>query len=268
MTPEFLTDDVKSAIASHCESLPHQEACGIVLLDGTVIPSENMIEGSGLSEGGVELDRTTGVLIDDELVTEHEDSIAAVFHSHWDEGTPGYLSFTDIDQSRFHGIPYLLYHTTFKTWDYFDPNYFHPAPLLERGNPKRLDYYKGWNFVYGRSDCSMLLRSYFHHILGHDIPDYPRPADGEWYKNPAHTLKYLELMQDPINGFVQVNTATPKKNDVILLRWFGSKNPSHAGIMVEDDKVLHIIENRLSEVVVYGGAWKRGLHSVWRLAKK
>jgi hypothetical protein len=67
MTPDFLTEGVKSAIAAHCNLTPTEEACGLVLLDGTVIPSENKIEGSGLAEGGVELDKTTGVLIDDEL---------------------------------------------------------------------------------------------------------------------------------------------------------------------------------------------------------
>lgn len=270
MTPEFLTNDVKSAIASHCNLTPHQEACGIVLLDGTVIPSENMIEGSGLSEGGVELDRTTGVLIDDELILEHEESICAVFHSHWDEATSGYLSFTDIEQSRFHQIPYLLYHTEFKVWDYFDPMYPHPYPLLEKSTSKtNINYYLGWPFEFGRSDCSMLLRAYFKNVLNHEIPDYPRPRNGEWYKDPQFENAYLNLFNDPANGFKQVNTATPKKNDVVLMRMFGSRHPCHTGIMITDETMLHLIQpGHLSEVVVWGGAWKRGLHSVWRLAKK
>ena len=266
MTPSFLTDETKAAIVADAELFTHEEVCGLILQDGSIIPVDNMIEGSGIEQEGELLDRTTGILIDEGLIIEYEDELAAIYHSHHSDTQDGYLSFTDIAQSRFHQIPYLLYHTTFKTWDYFDPNYYHPAPLLENGNPKKLDYYKGWNFVYGRSDCSMLLRSYFHYMKGIDIPDYPRPADGEWYKNPIHQTAYQDLMEDPINGFRRVNTSTPKKHDVILVRWFGSRYASHAGIMVEDDKVLHIIENRQSEVVPLGGEWTRRLHSIWRLA--
>jgi proteasome lid subunit RPN8/RPN11 len=271
MTPSFLTDEVKSQIATLCELTPNKESCGLILNDGTVILSPNKIDGSGLAEfdenGELqELTEETGALIDVDLYLEHEDNIVCFWHSHVDEFVDGYLSFTDIDQSRFHGVPYLLYHTVFKTWDYFDSEYFHPFPLLERGNPKKIDYFKGWPFVYGRSDCSMLLRSYYKNIYNLTIPDYPRPSDGEWYKNPNYETAYQDLMKDPVNGFTQVNTSNPKKGDVILVRWFGSRHASHAGIMVEDDKVLHIILNSLSEVVVYGGAWKRGLHSVWRLA--
>ena len=216
MTPLFLTEDVKSAIADHANQYRAEEVCGIILLDGTVIPSDNVIEGSGLSEGGVELDKTSGVLIDSELIIEHEESIAAVYHSHPLESQDGYLSFTDIEQSRFHQIPYLLYHTAFNVWDYYDPNYYHPAPLLDKQSSKtNINYYLGWKFEYGRADCSALLRSFFFNHFGLEIPDYPRPRDGEWYLNPQYTKAYQDLMEDPVNGFVRVNISTPKKNDVV-----------------------------------------------------
>lgn len=268
MTPSFFTDDVKSAIAEFSESNPTEEVCGLVLNDGTVIEAENVIEGSGLMIDGVELDKTTGYLIDQDLVDEHDGNIAAVWHSHWDEMVAGELSFQDIEQARFHQIPHLVYHTDFKTWDLFDPNQYHPAPLLEKGSPLKLDYYKGWSFVYGRSDCSALTRAWFHNMCQHNIPDYPRPPYGDWYKHEEYQMAYLNLLQDPANGFVQINTSHPKKNDLVLCRWFGSRYPAHAGVMVTDDTVLHILSpGHLSEVVVWGGAWARGLHSVWRLAR-
>lgn len=271
MIPSFLTDDVKAQIAAYCEIAPDLESCGLVLNDGTVVFSSNEIDRSGIyriDENGEiqELTQETGALIDVSLYLEHEDDIACFWHSHCCEMVDGYLSFTDIDQSRFHGIPYLLYHTIFKTWDYFDPNYHHPFPLLERGNPKKIDYYLKWPFSYGRCDCATLLKSYLKNIVGHEFPDYPRPVSMQWYKDPDYETKYLELFQDPVNGFTQINTANPKKDDVILMRFFGSRQPCHVGVMVTNETFLHILQpGHLSEVVPFGGAWKRGLHSVWRV---
>jgi proteasome lid subunit RPN8/RPN11 len=269
MTPSFFTDDVKASIIEAAEAKATEEICGLIVTGNEVLESENVIEGSGLTMDGVEMDRTTGYLIDQDLIDENDGNILCVFHSHWDEMTDGYLSFTDIEQSRFHQIPHLLYHTEFKTWDYFDPLYHHPFPLKEPGtNPQKIDYYLNWPFDYGRADCASLLRAYFHNVLQHEIPDYPRPAFGDWYAHPEHQDAYLKLMQDPVNGFVQVNTSHPKKHDVVLCRWFGSRFPAHAGIMTSDNTVLHILRpGHLSEVVVWGGAWERSLHSVWRLAR-
>lgn len=267
MTPEFLTEDVKAAFASFAETYPNQEVCALILKDGTVVESLNTIEGSGITENGEELTVETGAMVGVDLLMEHDGNIGCSFHSHWDEMTPGYLSFIDIQQSQLHDIPALLYHTAFKVWDYYDPNYYHPAPLLEKQTSKtNINYYLDWKFEYGRSDCSALLRSYYYNHFGLEIPDYSRPPDGEWYLNPQHTTAYQDLLGDPSNGFVSVNTSKPKKHDLVLVKWFGSRHASHAGIMVEDDKVLHIIKDQPSKVVVWGGAWQRGLHSVWRLA--
>jgi proteasome lid subunit RPN8/RPN11 len=274
MTPSFLTDDVKSQIATYCNLTPDKESCGLILNDGTVLLSPNTIDGSGLAEfdenGELqELTEETGALIDVDLYLEHEDNIACFWHSHSDEMVEGWLSFTDIDQSRFHGIPYLLYHTKFATWDYFDPNYHHPFPLLEKATSKtKIDYYLKWPWSYGRSDCASLLKSYLKNVVGHEFPDYPRPVAMDWYKDSNYETKYLELFQDPVNGFTQINTASPKKDDVILMRFFGSRQPCHVGVMVTDQTFLHLLQpGHLSEVVPFGGAWKRGLHSVWRIAK-
>jgi proteasome lid subunit RPN8/RPN11 len=262
-----LIEIAKPLIISHAEEFPASEVCGLVLKDGTVVRSDNMIEGSGLSEDGVELTTSTGVLLDEDLIIEFEQEIAIVYHTHVLETQEGWLSFADIEQSRFHQIPYLLYHTAFKTWDYFDPDYCHPFPLLEKTTPKKnINYYLGWPFIFSRSDCATLMRAYCENVLNHSIPDYHRPRDGQWYRNDSLGNSYLDLFQDPVNGFTLVNTSTPKKNDVVLMRFFGSRHPCHVGVMVEEDKMLHLLEpGHLSEVTIWGGAWKRGLHSVWRI---
>lgn len=269
MKPSFLTSEVEATIKNYCCSIAKEEACGLILNDGTVIPAENIIEGSGLTDGDKSLDCSNGYLIDQDLIIEHEDNLACVFHSHFCEyNHEGYLSPTDIEQSRFHGIPYLLYHTAFDVWDYFDPNRFHPFPLLEKGNPQNINYYLKWPFVWGRSDCSSIIRAWMYHKLNHTIPDYPRPRDGaNWYKDPNHENAYLKLLEDPANGFMQVDRA-PRKDDVVLMRFFGSRLPAHGGVMVSDTTMLHVLEpGHQSEVVPFGGAWKRGLHSVWQLIR-
>lgn len=263
MKPTFLTTEIESAIIEYCKYIPDEEACGIILDDGTLVASENKIsENSSLT-------KKDGFALDYDLIIQHENHIACVFHSHFCEyNHEGYLSQQDIEQSRFHGIPYLLYHTAFDVWDYFDPNSFHPFPLLAGSNPQHINYYLKWPFVWGRSDCSTIIRAWMYHKLNHVIPDYPRPLDGaNWYKDPNHENAYLRLLEDPANGFIQVNRE-PRKDDVVLMRFFGSRLPAHGGVMVTDSTMLHVLEpGHLSEVVPFDGAWKRGLHSVWQLIR-
>ena len=51
MKPSFLTPEVEETIKNYCCSVLREEACGLILNDGTVIPAENIIEGSGLTDG-------------------------------------------------------------------------------------------------------------------------------------------------------------------------------------------------------------------------
>jgi proteasome lid subunit RPN8/RPN11 len=268
MIPPFLTDDVKAQIVTIANNKPTEEVCGLILSDGTVIEAENIIEKVELEYDGDILNLSTGYAIAQDLIDEHDGNIACVFHSHHLDTQEGYLSYADIEQSRFHQISYLLYHTEFKTWDLFDPTQYHPFPLKETGSPLKLSYYLNWPFIFGRSDCASLLLSYFHNMCGYDIQDYPRPPHEDWYRHEEYQQSYVNLFQDPANGFVQINTSHPKKNDVVLMRFFGSKYPCHIGIIVEEGKMLHLLQpQHLSEIVVWGGAWARGLHSVWRLAE-
>lgn len=65
MTPLFLTDEAKRAIAQHSDSLPNQEVCGLILKDGSVVPSVNAIASTGIERDGVKVDETTDALIED-----------------------------------------------------------------------------------------------------------------------------------------------------------------------------------------------------------
>jgi cell wall-associated NlpC family hydrolase len=241
-----------------------EEQVAIVLKDGTFIPCENVVEQLELyNEQGERLTRKTDAVIDQDVLIEYDDEIALIIHSHWDEGTSGYLSFRDVEQSRFHQLPTAVYHTLFKTWDLFDPLGWHPYPLKATGNPKKINYYKNWPFFWGRSDCASLFRAYFHHMYGVDIPDYPRPTDGEWYKDLSRN-DYIENIEKT-GCFRRVNRE-PKKDDLVMIRYGGSINPAHAMVMVDNKNALHLLKpGHLSEVIPFGGAWKRGLHSVWEL---
>jgi len=231
----LLTDYIKQQIIAHANQFPEEEVIGLVLKSGEVIPSKNIIETTELEVEGELLNKKTGALIDDELLNDYEFEIAAIYHSHWSDYDPALLSPVDIHQSRVHNIPFILYHSAFKQWDYFDPSYPHPFPLKEKGDPKSLEYYLNWPFIFGRSDCSSLFISYFKNIYDHIIPDHPRPLDGEWYKNPKYESLYLKCMEDPKRGFVKTNRSEPKKGDFCLVRFFGSPHPSRFYICFSQD---------------------------------
>ena len=187
------------------------------------------------------------------------------------------MSPNDIINSRAVGLPYILYHTDFDQWDLFDPKGIHPYPLSQKKfNEKSLDFYTGWPWYWGRSDCLTILRSYYRGVLGHHIQDFQRTPTEEEFATRLKTETwndYEENLGD--QGVVKVaegripNDFAFKLHDIVLMRLQG-RVPHHVGIIVKIEplQILHHLERgRLSEVVPYGAARIRQTASVWRLAQ-
>jgi proteasome lid subunit RPN8/RPN11 len=265
---DILNDRVKEAIVRDCMIDVNNERCGFVLKDLSVIPVTNISEKPNDS-----------FIPEQESFDRYEDDIIAIYHSHNTEYTPGYLSLRDIEQSRSHQIPYIMYHTTFDVWDMFDADYIHPYPLREPDNYGTLDYLLNVPFSWARADCAWLIRAYYKMFFTFDITDYPRPLGDDWYKEASKSSKdgmyYDLLLNHP--GLTQVNTETPKKGDIVLMRSFGSRVANHSGVVVESatsDRyatILHTLESgTFSRVDLWSGPrWHTGrLHSVWRLSPR
>jgi len=183
-----------------------------------------------------------------------------IWHTHIRDDQAGELSEEDIIESKNKNIPYLVYHTGFREWDYFDPTLTaNPFPLSLEGDPSTLGYYTGLPFVWNRMDCYSLVRAWYSGHFQIELRDYPRPPNSD------------QLLADdwdtfnkilPENGFYEV-FRLPREHDVLLFRAAG-KAENHLGVMINDKSFLHHLgENHLSQVELLEGNWQRRLTKVF-----
>lgn len=112
----------------------------------------------------------------------------------------------------------------------------------------KVDKYKGKPYVYGVSDCFTLIKKYYKEELNISIPDYEYSE--EWWKK-GQSL-YLENMKNA--GFEKIKIENIKPNDILLIK-IQTKEPCHAAIYLGDEKILHHVVNRLSNVEELSGYW-------------
>ncbi len=102
------------------------------------------------------------------------------------------------------------------------------------------------------NDCFQTGRKYFA-FLGINIRDYAFPSDFWDYEDSM----YERLFER--EGFYNVDTDTwkPQVSDVLLVpgSWRVSF-PTHIGIVVEDNQVLHHYTGRRCELTPFKGAWR------------
>lgn len=240
-----------------------EEACGFVLRSGNVIEclneSENKAEGFAISPGKYGIEK---------------DAIAAVWHSHWQDSDPAYLSFGDLEASRGFGMspdkfPYLLYHVAFDDWDYYDPMSPNPFPFspfapkpskyAESDDPSDWRFYVGMPFVWGRSDCFGLIRHYFLGVKGVDIGDFRRPSVTEQKDFPPSD--WVSPWDATKHGFKELKGEEIQQHDIVEIAQSGGKESNHIAVVVDVPGlvILHspgIRANNISTLEFYGNHWK------------
>lgn len=242
----LITDKIKQQVINHSQYLPNLEACGLICENEEVIPCANIAD-CPQDEFEISIDYFEEI--------NAATKVKAIYHSHWRDFQPALLSPTDINNSKASKLPYLLYHTTFGQWDYYDPGDIYPYPLSTNlHSPKSLEYYLGWKFEYNRSDCYTLFRGYYKGMLDIGLPDFPR-GEIEETTSPDWDM-FRDNFEDC--GFRKLETDEPlQANDVILMNIAGSRT-HHAAILLDpaNGKALHNLgEGRLSEIFMYGGYW-------------
>lgn len=253
---EFFRPNVLNKIKKHATDYPDQEVCGVVLnVDGI----QKAYYGKNVAE-----DVTTHFELDDVTYRKSfEHDLVAIYHSHHDPDSSGYLSSEDIHQSKNFEIPYLLYHPYLKCWDYFDPKLTeNPHPLTRVGDPKTLGYYLNWQWQWDRCDCCSLFRAYYKGMLGIELEDYPRALNSNAVFEDGWSDFETVL---PQRGFERASGRV-LKNDVILMCLEGTTS-HHIGVMVDSNRILHLYNTTYpSRIDFYeGSSWERVTRSVWRL---
>ncbi|AUM59738.1 tail protein [Pseudomonas phage PMBT14] len=248
----------QSHIDQHIISEYPNEACGLLLKNGSYFPCKNV------SATPLESFR-----IAPEQYAEAEDisPVVGVVHSH-----PNWSSLAsegDRVSCENLGLP----------WHIYSVNRNDSGELLRDGysliNPCG---YKsplvGRKFLHGTLDCLQVVLDYYQWEKGIDLGQYEREDD--WWNNGQNL--YLELL--PKAGFVRLKEDPEEvqyqDGDVILMQ-IRSPVPNHAAIYLADGtlksqpdllptpgSILHHVYGRDSSRDVYGGYWLKNTVSVWR----
>jgi proteasome lid subunit RPN8/RPN11 len=183
---------------------------------------------------------------------------AVIYHSHRGLQTASHLSYSDLVSSKALKVPYLVYHSDFEEWDYFDPSSVNPYPLIESPHPSEsIEHYLGLPWTWNRWDCYSLVQKYYEFVLGIKLQDFNRLGETE-----GAVVDDWNQFEDNFSsqGFNDIGVGNPiKDNDVILIAYVGEI--LHHAIVVVDaaEKIgIHILgEGRLSARVRLSSALMR-----------
>lgn len=117
----------------------------------------------------------------------------------------------------------------------------------------------GRQYVEGKVDCYATIRNFYEMLFGIELPNYARPSD--WWNMDMDL--YMERYHK--NGFrpLDVHPSEYQFGDVFLISYM-SKVANHAGVLVENGRILHHFTNRLSSIDPYKGVWKNNTVAVMR----
>ncbi|MEH1786903.1 MAG: hypothetical protein V7L23_15325 [Nostoc sp.] len=187
--------------------------------------------------------------------------ISAIWHSHWKDSHSGGLSFSDITVSNEVKIPIIVYHPGFDIWDYYEPNNPNPWPLTPISNPPTaIDFYFGWRFEWGRSDCFSLVRRYYLGKLGIEIGEFPRPevAPAQLH-SLGNTWSYKDYWNKNNDFVVMPPGTTPQLHDVFGIALRGGKEANHLAVLAieEANLILHNLGSKMkSRLDIFDAAWR------------
>jgi hypothetical protein len=265
----MISESIKAQIRTLWKgSNPSEESCGVIAEDHA-IPCQNL----ALAPGSVDKEyyEKKGLPVpptrDEDFILAIPSGVKAeaIWHVHYTDLMPGELSFGDIEKCKFNRnqLPYILYRPKFdehtpECWDYYDPKLANPFPLTNTKDPATLDFYLGWHFIWGRSDCFALVRCYFLGKLGIDIGDFKRPD-----RNARRTFpqpEYVAPWKAEENGFVRIPRGEVVRiNDVVEIAQKGGSNANHIAVIIDDTamQMLHSPgRGDVSKVEVYSDYWQ------------
>jgi hypothetical protein len=171
-----------------------------------------------------------------------KEDILLFWHSHFKDSHQGSFTSSDLSVSNYLKLPSLLYHAheDFSCWDYYEPLNPNPYPLIPIiFNPQEIEFYLGWQFQWGRTDCFALIRRYFLGTLNIEIGEWKRPntppTDDPNWSFEDHwdfTQKFEKL---------PLHSSQFKKNDIFGIALRGGKKANHLAVLVNPERnlILH-----------------------------
>jgi proteasome lid subunit RPN8/RPN11 len=216
-----------------------QEACGIVL-DNVFIPLENIADNPGDS-----------FRISADYYEQYQDTMQAVIHSHTHiehELDPRTPSLEDMKGADATDIPWGIVHcdgTNLSEILWF--NTTEVPPLLNRP------------YIPNVYDCFTLVRDFYRQEYDIDLGLHPRPAKWDSW-DISYIWKWMEIWKDIFIPLEEEDV--PRYGDVVLFH-IGSTYPTHLGICISDETMIHHLYNKYScEDKIH--RWKRQIGGIYR----
>jgi len=237
MIENNLTNSITATILEHAKETIDKEICGlIVVFKGR----EKYVRCRNISE----TDSSDHFVIHPEDYAAAEDfgTITTVVHSHpRTNPKPSEADLVGIEKS---GLPWLIVNPRTEQHTITKPTGY-KAPLV--GRP----------FVHGILDCYAIIKDYFKENLSIEMPEYFRQDD--WWHNGQ------SLYRDNFEkaGFREVPMTALKVHDCFII-CNGATEPNHAAVYIEEGKILHHVQGRLSSIDVFGGFW---LKNTWKVVR-
>jgi proteasome lid subunit RPN8/RPN11 len=246
-----MKDSIKKFIRSHAQEESPRECCGIVY------QNKDNLRLEALRCKNTAENKHTMFAVDPKgyLEASRRGEIISFYHSHINSN-----KFSDYDkiQSEHHEIKFIMYSLKDQNFHEYEPKGYE-SPYLGR------------DFHLGKNDCYTLGRDYYKRELNIEFsPRQMPPVDHHYMStNPNWYLEYYEDL-GPEKGFTMVldgpvtDVSALKKHDAILMKSFGKRNPSHGGIYIGNNLILHHQVSCYSRIEEYATEFKKRTTHVFR----
>jgi len=247
----MISDEIKVKIKAHSLKESPDECCGLLLLN-----KKNILESFPCKNIAQDKENEFVVCQLDYLKAAMNGKIVGIYHSHCVQDN----SFSELDKQISHklnlkNIVYILKRDSFE--EYSPENYYNK--------------YVNKDFVIGVSDCLSIVENYYNEEFGIKIFHYERTAD--WDKDyPEFVKNKLAEFCDSQNfdkffekeNFVKIEgIENAKKHDIIVFKYL-ENYPSHFGIYLGQNHILHQPRNKKSIIEKLTDAEKRRIYCLIR----
>ena len=243
----MISDEIKVKIKAHSLKESPDECCGLLLLN-----KKDILESFPCKNIAQDKENEFVVCQLDYLKAAMNGKIVGIYHSHCIQDN----SFSELDKQISHklnlkNIVYILKRDSFE--EYSPENYYNK--------------YVNKDFVIGVSDCLSIVENYYNEEFGIKIFHYERTAD--WDKDyPEFVKNKLAEFCDSQNfdkffekeNFIKIEgIENAKKHDIIVFKYL-ENYPSHFGIYLGQNHILHQPRNKKSIIEKLTDAEKRRIY--------
>lgn len=223
-----MKQEIINDIINHARECYPNECCGLILDNFKYAPCRNLIP----ENENLKLGPQYNFAIDPKqyAIAEDKGEITHIVHSHPDASCRP--SKEDIARCNESGLPWLIISYPSLDWR-----------IIEPCEPDLI----GRDFVLGVYDCYGLVMDYYKRELGIDLLDFR--VDYPWWEQGEN--RYIDNYEKA--GFREVFDL--QKNDVILMQ-VSALVPNHAGILLDNNTLLHHLFGHKSCRTPYGGYYR------------